>query len=81
MSERVFVPKDPDYESRIRASFARQGAMRPAVLRPRPILHAPIRRTAMFPNSRFDAPVGNGLDRSANRTGLRRAGQDPPLRV
>lgn len=28
MSERVFVPKDPDYESRIRASFARQGAMR-----------------------------------------------------
>ena len=28
MSERVFVPKDPDYEQRIRASFGRQGAMR-----------------------------------------------------
>jgi hypothetical protein len=29
----------------------------------------------------FDgAPVGNGLDRSAKRTGVRRAGQDPPLR-
>jgi hypothetical protein len=29
----------------------------------------------------FDgAPVGNGLDHSANRTGVRRAGQDPPLR-
>jgi hypothetical protein len=26
-------------------------------------------------------PVGNGLDRSANGTGIRRAGQDPPLRA
>ena len=28
MTERVFVPKDPDYGERVRASFARQGAMR-----------------------------------------------------
>jgi hypothetical protein len=27
----------------------------------------------------FASAVGNGLDRSAKRTGLRRAGQDPPL--